>query len=426
MITSFISRVAIAALLVCLCAAAASAQVTQASGKVTLKQADGTEVPVKDAIIDFFRTDIAGKFQTKTDKNGRYVHAGIPIQGTFTIAASAPGATPSFITGIPIGQKTSNDFVLSPGDGSRLTLDQIKANATVSPTAGVPRAASAEDKAKAAEAAKKIAEIEASNKKIEESNVTVKRTFDAGNEAYKAKRYDEAITLYNEGLAVRPDEAGLLVSKSFALIGRGVARFNESIQSKSDATREAGFKDWREAAEVSAKAVTLTKAAPNATDPTAAANQVQNRLAALTARAEAMRFVASRVDKSQADAGIQAYQDLMAAEPDPVKKNKAHADMAKMLFDAGEYDRASAEYQKIIAGDPENAEANLYLGFSLFNTGDKAKFQEAANYIGRFVEKAPDTNPTKGEAKSILEFLKTNENIKPMKIETPRPARRRG
>lgn len=426
---SFFSRVAAAALFVFLGAAAASAQVVQATGKVTLKQADGTETPVKDAVIDFFRTDIGGKFQAKTDKNGRYVHAGIPITGTFTIAVSAPGARPSFAAGIPVGRQSDNNFVLTPGDGERLTLEQIKtamASAPATGSGGGAAAPSAADKAKAAEMAKKIAEIEASNKKIEDSNALVKRTFDSGNEAYKAKKFDEAITLYDEGLAARPDEAGLLVSKSFALISRGVSRFNESIKSNDAATRESAFKDWREASTVSTKAVDLTKAAPAGADPAAAASQAQNKLAALTARAEAMKFVASKVDKSQTDAGMQAYQDLMAAETDAAKKNKAHGDMAKMLFDAGDYTRAADEYRKLIANDAENADANLYLGFALFNTGDKGKFQEAANYIGRFVEKAPETNPTKAEAKSILEFLKANENIKPMKIDTPRPARRRG
>jgi predicted Zn-dependent protease len=100
-------------------------------------------------------------------------------------------------------------------------------------------------------------------------------------------------------------------------------------------------------------------------------------------------------------------------------------DAAQMLFDANAYERAATEFQKILAADPDNATANLKLGFALFNMGDKAKFQEAANYIQRFVEKAPDTDPLKADAKSILDFLKTQENIKPEKVQTPR-GRRRG
>lgn len=416
---SLFPRLIAAALLIFACAVAASAQVTSATGKVTMKQADGTVVPVPNAIVDIYRTDIAGKYQTKTDKKGNYIHAGIPLTGTYTITASAPGARPSFVAGVRIGQQSNNDLELTPGDGSRLTLEDIKKGGGTTSTAAAPGssapAPSAEDKAKAAEMAKKVAEIEASNKKIEEGNAIVKRTFEAGNEAYKAKNYDQAIALFNEGLAARPDEAGLLISKSFALIGRGVAHFNDSIKNKSDADREAAFKDWREAADAANRSVDLTKPAAGA-DAAAQSVQAQNRIAALTARSEALKFVATKVDRTQVDNAVNAFQELMAVETDPAKKGKLATDMAKMLFDAGEYGRAADEYRKILAADPDNADANLYLGFSLFNTGDKAKFQEAANYIGHFVEKAPDTNPTKAEAKSILDFLKSQENIKPEKI----------
>ncbi|MGH9900554.1 MAG: carboxypeptidase regulatory-like domain-containing protein [Pyrinomonadaceae bacterium] len=426
---SHISRIAAAALLLAVWAVAASAQVTRIEGKVTLQQADGTEAPVKDAVIDIYRIDIAGKYNAKTDKNGRYVHAGIPLTGTYTLAVSAPGAAPTFRANMRLSQQPENDFKLTPGDGRKLTLDEIK-TATAAGGGSVPGSdtggkVSAEDKAKAEELKKKVAEIEAGNKKIEEGNAVVKRTFEAGNEAYKAKRYDEAIALFDEGLAARPDEAGLLISKSFTLIGRGVTRYNTFIQSKDDAVKENAFKDWRGAADAASKALEITKTA-TATDPATQANQAQNKLAAITARAEAMKFVATKVDKSQADAAFQAYQELITAETDPAKKTKAQFEAANVLFDANVYDRAATEFQKIVAADPDNANAYLKLGFALFNTGDKAKFQEAANYMQRFVDKAPETDPQKAEVRSILEFLKTQENIKPEKIEPTRPARRRG
>ncbi|HEY0080122.1 MAG TPA: tetratricopeptide repeat protein [Pyrinomonadaceae bacterium] len=434
----YFSRVAAAALLVLTCAFAVSAQVQQVRGKVTIKQADGTEVPVPNATIDFFRVDVSGKFETKTNKKGEYVHAGLPFTGRYTVGVSAPGAAPTFVTNIRFANRPdNNDFVLVPGDGRRLTLDEIKtadaANAArggagaAAGGGGAPPQPSAEDKKAAAEMAKKIAELEASNKKIEEGNVVVKRTFEAGNEAYRAKNYDQAIALFNEGLAARPDEAGLLISKSFALTGRGVARYNESIQNKNDASREAAYKDWREAAEMAEKAVQLTKSATAGIDAAAQNNLTQNRLAALSARAESMKFVGSKVDKAQADAAFAAYQEYIAAEADEAKKSKARFDAANVFFDAGVYDRAAAEFQKVVAVDASNADAYFKLGASLLNTGDKGKYQEASNYLAKFAEIAPDTNPLKADARSLLQFLKENENIKPMKIETPgRSGRRRG
>jgi hypothetical protein len=65
---------------------------------------------------------------------------------------------------------------------------------------------------------------------------------------------------------------------------------------------------------------------------------------------------------------------------------------------------------------------------ALFNigaiNGDKAKYQEAANYLARYVEKAPDTDSMKADAKDILENLKAQENVKPEKAPTPTRRRR--
>ena len=94
-----------------------------------------------------------------------------------------------------------------------------------------------------------------------------------------------------------------------------------------------------------------------------------------------------------------------------------------MLFDAGVSDKAAAAYEKILATNPENVDAILYAGLALYGTGDKTKFQQAANYLQRFVDKAPDTHPIKSDAKAVLENLKNQENVKP---QSTAGGRRRG
>ncbi len=121
------TRFIVAALLVAAFAVAASAQVVTAEGTVKLKQADGKEVPLKDAVVKFYRTDIKQEFSTKTDKSGHYVNAGIPLIGTYIIAFSGPGAQPTYFASVKIGNKPENSVTLSPGDGGMLTLEQIKA-----------------------------------------------------------------------------------------------------------------------------------------------------------------------------------------------------------------------------------------------------------------------------------------------------------
>src|SRR5215213_7520928 len=150
--------------------ASANAQVLQISGKVTLKQADGSVVPVSGAQIDIYRTDIKWEAQVKTNKRGEYMHAGIPFVGVYTLVVSAPGAHPDFVRDVRLSQQPNHNFELQPGDGLRPTLDQVKAaNASGAKAAGGGNAApseSKESKAAREEMIRKNKEIEESNKKI--------------------------------------------------------------------------------------------------------------------------------------------------------------------------------------------------------------------------------------------------------------------
>jgi tetratricopeptide (TPR) repeat protein len=417
-------------LLLAACAAVTNAQVLQISGKVTLKQADGSVVPVSGAQIDIYRTDIKWEAQVKTNKRGEYLHAGIPFVGTYTLAVSAPGAQPDFVRDVKLSQHPdNNNFELHPGDGSRLTLDQIKAaNASGAKAAGGGNAApseSKETKAAREEMLRKNKEIEEGNKKIGEANETINRTFKAGNDAFTAKNYDAAIAAYDEGLAAR-EEPALFSNKSIALRMRGAERFNSVVTSQDQAAKAAGIdaakKDWADAAAAAKKSMDMMSAMTVPTDTAEKSKYDQNKLAAQASYAEAMRLVGTKVDQSRADEAFQAYYEYAAQEIDPAKKAQRTADAAKILFDAGKFDRAIEEYRKILASDPENVDANLYLGLALFSSGDKAKYQEAANYLGKFSDKAPETNPLKADARSIIDFLRTQENIKPEKITTGRPA----
>ena len=97
-----------------------------------------------------------------------------------------------------------------------------------------------------------------------------------------------------------------------------------------------------------------------------------------------------------------------------------------MLFDANSFDKALAEYQKILATNPDDTDALVKSGMLLFNIGavnnDKAKYQEAANYLQQFVDKAPDTDRLKADAKAILEELKNQQNVKAEKTADAGPS----
>jgi len=425
------------------------AQVGELRGVVMMEQADGQKVPLADAQIDVFRTDISSKYNTKTNKKGEFVFAGLPFVGTYTVAASHPTAAPSWVGGVKAGRDVPVQLVLKPGDGKRFTLDEIKAGGGGSPTAAPSggggnsnSGASAADKAKAEEMRKKNAEIEAANKKITEANEIIQRTFKAGNEALtaagvasKAKNSDEAIQKYtaavasfDEGLAADAEQPAILTNKAVALKARGVERFNLAITSKGldDAAKTAALQsakdDFKAAAEASGKAVTMLKAAPVPTDPADLQRHNANKYAAMVTNAESMRLVVSKVDGTQADAGIAAFKDYIAVETDPAKKSKAQLDMAQMLFDGGAPEKALTEFRAILAAQPDSPDANLGAGLAVYAMGDKTKFQEAANFLQRFVQVAPDTHPMKDDAKMILQALKESENVTPEK--KPAPKRR--
>jgi len=445
-----ISRYFFGALAVAILVASASltafAQVGELRGHVWMKQADGQTVPLADAQIDVFRTDMTAKYNTKTNKKGEFVFAGLPFIGTYTVAASHPTATPNWVPGVKAGRDIPCEITLTPGDGKRLTLDEIKGagGATTNTTTGTGGATgvkeSAEDKAKREELAKKNAEIEASNKKITEANEVIARTFKAGNESLSAasvaskasnsdeaiQKYTAAVASYDEGLAADPEQPAILTNKAVALKGRGVERFNATVRSKTldDAARSAGLQtakdDFKVAAESASKAVALLKAQPVPTDPAEVQRYNSNKYAAMITNAESMRLYVSKADPTKSEEGLAAFKDYIGVETDPAKKAKAQLDMAQMLLDAGAADKALVEFQAILTATPDSPEANLGAGLAVYATGDKAKFQEAANYLQRFVEVAPDSNPMKADAKAILAELKNTENVTPEKTRPPR------
>lgn len=437
------------AILVASASLTAFAQVGELRGKVFMQQADGQKVPLANAQIDVFRVDMNAKYNTKTDKKGEFVFAGLPFIGTYTVAASHATAAPSWLPGVKVGRDITYELTVTPGDGKRLTFEEIKSagGGTAAPPAAAGGAAaggeSAADKAKREELLKKNAEIEAANKKITEANEIIARTFKAGNEALSAAgaasrasnseealaKYSAALAQYDEGLAADPEQPAILTNKAVALKGRGVERFNATVRSKTldDAGRNAGLQaakeDFKAAAEFAGKAVALIKAQPVPTEAAELQRYNGNKYAAMLTHAESMRLhVGKGGDPTQADAGITAFKEYLAVETDPAKKAKAQLDMAQMLLDAGAADKALTEFRSILAATPDSPEANLGAGLAVYATGDKAKFQEAANFLQRFVEVAPDNNPMKDDAKAILAEMKNTENVTPEKT---KPASRR-
>src|ERR1039458_5657432 len=85
----------LAAFGLCCRALASSSQVATVEGDV--KGTDGKGVV--GAIIKLHRTDIKWDSQTKTDKKGHYIHAGVPL-GTYEISCVIDGNVVDKVSGV--------------------------------------------------------------------------------------------------------------------------------------------------------------------------------------------------------------------------------------------------------------------------------------------------------------------------------------
>jgi len=439
MIRRYIFGTITATLVLAFAVITASAQVGELRGHVFMQQADGNKVPLADAQIDVFRTDVKGDYHTKTSKKGEFVFAGLPFVGEYTIVASHPTASPNWLSKFKVGRGVMADITVTPGNGQRPTIDDLKNAPASSGAAAATKSGnsgeSAEDRAKREELIRKNKEIEEKNKKITESNEVINRTFKAGNEALNAgslasknnnsaeamQKYTEAVTQYDQGLAADSDQPALLTNKATALKARAIERFNQAIRSKNmdDAAKNAEYEtaknDFRAAAEASSKAVQIIKAVTAPTDPAELQRYNMNKYAAVATNAETMRLLVTKADPAKADDAVAAFRDYIALEQDAAKKAKAQLDVAQTLLDAGAADKALAEFKTILTAQPDNPDANLGAGLALYSTNDQAKFQEAANYIQHFVDVAPDSHQMKEPAKEILANLKNTEKIVPEK-----------
>jgi tetratricopeptide (TPR) repeat protein len=435
-IQKFTHFVVAALLLVAACAVNASAQMTTATGTVTLKQADGTEVPIKDAVVEIHRTDIKQSLKTKTNKKGEYVYAGIDITGTYTIIVSAPGATPSYISNVRLSQRPANNFSLSPGDGRSLTLAEVKAAATAAPSTGKPGTAAAttaaapasggmspeEAKKKQEELAKEIAAVTAKNAKIEERNAKLPVIFKAGNDAVNASnslkgadkisKLDEAINNYNQGIEIDPEAAVVYGNKQIALRSRGLEKYNLAIVNKDKDARNAGLEaarnDLKEAVDTSEKAIVAyqkEKAEGQAADTGGAASgQKDPGLTYLEDRAETYRRalqIKAPIDNAAAAKSIEEY---INSETDPSKKEKMQTSLGDALFYAGRVDDSIAKFREILGRNPNNIDAIYGLGLALASS-NPPQLAEARDMLQQYASKAPDTASRKQEALEMVKYL---------------------
>ncbi len=409
-----------AALLVSVCATAVAAQnVSTATGRVILQQADGKKVPLKGATVSFYRLDVKGEYKATTGDDGRYSIANIPRAGTYAVIVSGPGAQPSFVPGIKLSVRDANDFPVEPGDGSTPSDEQIqealRAAAASGGDANAIRRAREED-----------AKARAAAEQARTTNANLNTILKAGNQALNSKKYDEAIAAYDQGIQADATQGVFFRNKAIALYARGLDRYNAAVANKDAAAKKAGLEtarsDMKMSVEMAEKAVAAARAGKssaagqgNASSPAGGGGASQGRneeLEFLSTRAESYRLAMRTNAQVDGDAAVKAIQEYVAAETDAAKKDKAQAGLALAMLQSGKTEESAALSRQILASNPNNLDA-MYV-YALALASDESKLNDAREAFQRFIAKAPETDARKQEAQQIVEGLKaapaTNTN----------------
>jgi tetratricopeptide (TPR) repeat protein len=409
-IKSLLTTVALLAMM----SLSALAQVGRMEGEV-LSLADGT--PIVGADVQIHRTDIKWSANLKTDKKGKFIHAGVQYGGTYTIIVGADG----FRADASFGHKPDQaipPYKLAAGDGKRLTIDEVKAgmksggggggggSAAVTPAPSAAATKKAEEEYK-----KKLAEIEGKNKKIEGDNKAMNDALAAGKTLFNNKDYNGALAEFDKGIALDAEQNVFWYFKGLSLYNRGVTLLNESL--KDPSKRDPAKADFTEAVAAANRSLTLLDASVTAggpADAAKAASNKTNKVAYLKVRADSAGLLAERFsDVPMGEAANNDYVMMAGMTDDQEQKKKILFKGAESLRISGALLPAQNAYKSIIAIDPNYAEAYYGMGLSFF--GDEKTFQDGANYLQFFIDKAAPADPRVAEAKGAI----TQMNLKPSK-----------
>jgi tetratricopeptide (TPR) repeat protein len=389
------------------------AQVGRIEGDVKKK---GTGEPIANAQVEIVRQDIKGSYPVKTDKKGHFIHAGVPFQGKYTLLISAEGFAPDARTDVrPTGELLV--FELSPGDGRKLTMEEVMKSSS-SAAAGPPAKSAAEAKKQQEEYEKKVKEVQEKNAKMQADHEAMKKHFETGRQLASSKDYSGAINAFNEAVKLDAEQHVIYANLALALYNRAVGHINAKATDQAKTDLMDSVKASTKALEVYDASVSKDPAKAN--DPATK----KGRAEYLRFKADAEWLLATRAGApDQAAAAVADYKTLVELLDDPAEKSKYRVKAARTLFDAGKTPEAIAAFQEVLATEPDNLDALYYVGLAY--AGDEKTFQDSANMLQRFVDKAPATDSRVAEAQASIQYLRDTGKVTPQKGKAATPARRK-
>jgi tetratricopeptide (TPR) repeat protein len=300
-----------------LCSLALAAFAWAQSGTSFLEgtAADKDGKPLAGALVKIERTDVKGSYQVKTDKKGKWFHAGLPLGGNFTITLVVDGKPVDQVAGIKAKMDGTSGIKLEERGAA-------PAAAGAAPNES-NRAMSAAEKAELDKKLKEREQAMAKNKALSDA-------FNAGMTAFNEKKYDQAIEPLSKATELDPNQHVVWANLAAAYV--------ESSNAKTGAEKDAVLNKGLEAYQ---KAIAL-----NGDDAA-----YHNNYGLALARAKKIPEAQTELTK--------------AAQIDPAGAGRYYYNLGALLVNSGQMDAAAETFKKVIEVDPNYADAHYQYGLSL-------------------------------------------------------------
>ncbi|MBI4445171.1 MAG: tetratricopeptide repeat protein [Acidobacteria bacterium] len=304
------------AFLLFLVGSSAFAQVGTIRGEVKDEQGN----PVKDVVVRIQGLDSSKSYEVKTDKDGKFFHGGISLQGRYRVSAQKDGLG-DIVDGVT--PSTRND---ATSRGVNLVLRRGQAGATE------------EQKQKQAEAAKKLAEA--------------RKVFEVGLQLFNEGKYQEAVDSYKQALAQAEDQPYIWANlgQAHAKIkqyNEAIEAFNKALTLKTDdpALYQNLGNVYAEMGEVEKAKETFEKAASMSatTNPKDAANNYYN-------------MGVTYINSGKSNEAIEALEKALAADP---LHPQAHYQLGVTLIGVNKMAEGIDHLKKFLELSPTGGDAEV-------------------------------------------------------------------
>ena len=324
--------------------------------------------PLANAVISIDREDIKGHYEVKTDKSGKFFHAGLPL-GKFSVSVMRDGKK----------LFTQGGLTTRLSEPAKVDIDlQQERMRTEAQAQGVQVPKDQPGSSKMSQ--EQMAAIEKASKERDEQikkRQALTGKFDTAMQAMKDKNFDQAITEFQAAAEVDPTQHVIFAQLGEAYSGKATA-------SKNSAEKKELFDKSIDSYQ---KALTLK---PDD------ASYHNNFALALASEGKA--------DEAQAELG-------KAAQLDPPNAGRYYFNLGAILVNTNHMKEAADAFRKATETDPNYADAYYQLGVSLTGmatldpkTGKVTPVPGTVESLQKYLQLAP-TGPNAEAAKGLLESM---------------------